>query len=626
MSATVADAVYAIAEVVGNGVQTSDARIIPRINDATRRLMSEGLFVGMIADVRICARQQCFTLPRILENAIDFYIPDSRLDVPNGWYSVESQSGYVDPEAINDIALVDMGEVPTSFDVCGAQFLKVYSDVGETDAFLRILGYDQNNAQLYSAQPQYQAGILLPITTAGSLSIQQFNQVTGIQKPQTNGPVSLYAVDPTTLDEVLIARYEPSETNPSYRRYFCSDIPSNSDGTPVIIRVTGKKRFVYVQNMSDLLIIPNISALKLEVLSIERQLSSDLQGAELYHKQAVEMLKMEAKNYQLDPSRTTTRKAQLLVDEQTYSFAQLGHVRARLALELPNLLKVGLRTITRIVNEAQERLVSQGHWRATVGQFNLQIYENGYIVLPSMAESILTAHIGRHPFLIRNQWFEATENGPGLTTNNSYSEVNVIDRGYGPTFFDLTETSQVTVISSGTEVPGTAITITGLDQDGIPAVESVPTGGSSVTNFSKVTNLQKGLTVGFITLQSVDHQVLAILQPTDVSPTFHRYFVAGLGHNFDPQTVVNCQLKLKPSWVHMPSDFLVIHNYGAIKTMVQAIAMENATDPQLDKSLVLEKKAVQILNDQLKNSRGGSAQQLNVQLRGFGPRRVIQPR
>lgn len=627
MPASVADAIFPIAEVVGNGVAPTDARILPRINEATHRLMSPGLSVGMVADVRICCLNQCFTLPRFLESAIDFYLPDSRLDVSGGWYSVENQSTYVDPDSINDIALVDLGEVPTIFDVCNNNYVKVFSLVTETDLSIRIFGQDQNNNELYSIQNGvYQRGILLPLVTAGSLSTVQFSTISGVQKPVTQGPILLYAVDATSGNEVLIAKYEPSETNPSYRRYFCNDIPINTDSSPVIIKVTGKKRFIPVSQPTDLLIIPNIAALRLEVLAIERELASDFQGAELFHKQASDVLKGEAKNYLLDPSWVSSRKAQYLIDEQTYAPSQLGHVRARLALELPNLLKVGLRTITRLVNQAQERLITQGHWMASVGQFNLQIFENGYVVLPPQAESILTAHIGRHPFIIRNQWFEAMENGPGLTNAHSYSEVNIIDRGYGPTFFDLTETSQISTTSSATETTGTAITVTGLDQDGNPATEAILVGGTSNTNFSKILSLQKGITAGFIVLQSVDHQVLAILQPADVSPTFHRYFIPGLGTNFDPQTPVKCQLKLKASWVRMPSDPLIIHNYSAIRTMVQAIAMENASDPQLDKSMVLEKKAIQILNDQLHNSRGGANQQLNVQVRGWGPRRIVQGR
>lgn len=123
------------------------------------------------------------------------------------------------------------------------------------------------------------------------------------------------------------------------------------------VRVTGAKRYVPITADGDYLIVQNVRALKLAILSIERDENSALGEGDGYLKKAVELLQKEVRKHQLDPSNSLKRKANYQQDLTTYAEGSLGRTRAKLALELPGFLQRGKSEITYLINRAVQMLV-----------------------------------------------------------------------------------------------------------------------------------------------------------------------------------------------------------------------------------------------------------------------------
>lgn len=618
---TVAEAKGTLCRAVDNGVPADDPRVIMRINEAMERLMVSGHYVGMTQELTICSQSQCFTLPRQIESVQEIFILDQSLDVNDGWYSVENPATYVDPDFLNDVVLVDRGEHPTIFDICTPGKLIVYSQFTEAAGdVIRIFGLDPTGNEIYTLQNGvYAPGELITLSISGVTSVNVYSKITNMQKPVTVGPVRVYEVDPNNgSNHIMLAILDPSERVPSYRRYFCADIPAiAASDPPVRIRVTGKRRYLPVTQDTDFLILSNVSALRLEMMSLEREDGNDFQGSAEFHKRAQDLLTAEAKIYQQDPTRVSYRKAQCLEDEKSYDRSQLGYVRARLALENPQFLRVGLRTITRAINTSQERLIAQGYWKNTVIYLTLKILGDGWIVPPPNIESVVVTLLEGFPLTMRNRWFESHESTVHKKNRFDNPVISCIDRGTGPTFFDLHQPTNIQVGSTQVEAPDVGVTIYGTDHEGneVTGGEDVAVNATSKTLFSNITKVKATISVGSIILWAYG-QTLASIPPLTIYPSFRRYFIPGLGDNplpFNSCVEAQCKLKYAPAW--NPEDFLVVSNYPALKEMVFCVANEEAQ--KLDIAGAHEAKAIKILNDELRAHRSSATGTMNIQMRGW---------
>ena len=628
---TLAEARPQLCRAVDNGVPVTDPRVPERINQATERLMAGGLFVGMVQEYLVCTQSKCFTLPREIESVMEVFILDQSLDVNTGWYSIENPSTYVDPEFLNDIVLIDRGEYPVLFDICTPGQLIVYSQYTEAaSAQIRIFGLDEDGNEIYTTQPEgYAPGELITLSLAGTTSVNIFSKITNMEKPATQGPVRVYEVDPAnTSNHIMLAILDPAERVPSYRRYYCDDIPAvAASDPPVRVRVTGVRRFIPIQNDTDFLIIANLGSLRLEMMALDREDGNDFQGSAEFHKRALDLLEAEAKTYQHDPTRVTYRKAQCINDEANYDKNQLGHVRARLALENPQFLRIGLRTITRALNTAQERLISQGHWKNTVINLWLKILGDGYVIPPPNVESITTLSIKGRPMTMRNRWFESHEDSVGEKTKYDTPAISAIDRGTGPTFFNLREPTNISVGSTSGEDTGQWALIQGYDHNGnlvdnqitingeTWAGEQVFVNNNSTTLFSNITAILKPLTQGSLQLWAYG-MTLASMPPSMRVAEFRRWYIGGLGTAPLPfNAAAFCQCKLKAAKVWDPRDFITVTNYPALKEMLFCIANEEAQ--KLDIAQIHEQRAYKILNDELRAHRGSATATISIQMRGW---------
>src|SRR5262245_888977 len=85
-------------------------------------------------------------------------------------------------------------------------------------------------------------------------------------------------------------------------------------------------------------------------------------------------------------------------------------------------------------NRAQERLLYKGKFVDTTVRYAVCVSEQ-CLVWPRQIETIETVHMCNQPLTIRGPWYEALENGPGLSSDDSCGPcLTLIDRGNSVTF------------------------------------------------------------------------------------------------------------------------------------------------------------------------------------------------
>jgi len=208
----------------------------------------------------------------------------------------------------------DRGNVPTAYDLNPVnQKLRVYltdqRDIG-TKFFING-ALDQNGNGIYEQDvitPVQGALLVLdyPFTTTAFV-VSAFSSITkqGIgPNGSTYGDVVFKSVDTTSGVETFLSRYKPQETKPAYRRYFIKSLPCNCccSATPGFVQVTTMCKLEYrpVINPSDVLIIGNIPALKMECESIRYAEMDSVEGTNMSmvkHKEAIKLLNAELRHY-----------------------------------------------------------------------------------------------------------------------------------------------------------------------------------------------------------------------------------------------------------------------------------------------------------------------------------------
>lgn len=154
-------------------------------------------------------------------------------------------------------------------------------------------------------------GEFVTLASPFATTINEFDEITGLQKDQTLGEVQIFQSDPHWGSLEILSVMEPTETTAWYRRYYLSlprtgtefrrfqNQPSNNPNCPsrprcfVLVTALAKLDLIPVQADTDYLTIPNIEAITLEAQSIRQSRmdnASSRQQSALYHRDAVRLL------------------------------------------------------------------------------------------------------------------------------------------------------------------------------------------------------------------------------------------------------------------------------------------------------------------------------------------------
>lgn len=128
------------------------------------------------------------------------------------------------------------------------------------------------------------------LTTTSSFDVPPY----GLVKPVTYGVVSMYTWDGVT--ETLVARYDPTETVPQWRRYQVPACSGWTESDPGQFLAICKREWVTVSNDNDTVIPGNLGALRFGLSALLREDAEDFTKAQQYWGAAMQLLANEVED------------------------------------------------------------------------------------------------------------------------------------------------------------------------------------------------------------------------------------------------------------------------------------------------------------------------------------------
>ena len=277
--------------------QSSD--LVPRyLNEAQERLLNRETYpVGALVRYRICASGGCLTWPRQIRTIESFAVCKTPGVVRSAWFEFigyGSGNGLMDEDSQPGVTLVDR-ETACCFDdlVSSAasprKIAVIAAHAADIGKKITLRYYDGNGNRVYTAIDSVvqegeqltivDPGAAFPANAAITANTVLSGSLYAVVKDVTQYPVYLYEVSTLPAITRMLAQYEPSETNPIYRR---SQIPGlenmascagDGDACAANKQVTAlvKLQHIPVVVDNDPLVIGNLAALKLMVMAILRE-------------------------------------------------------------------------------------------------------------------------------------------------------------------------------------------------------------------------------------------------------------------------------------------------------------------------------------------------------------------
>ena len=237
---------------------------IPYLNQCQERITNSGNWKNGYGQVDYQTTTGYITLPRRWESIIGV----TRVNYPTGVYPrmvefMTSGPGYFDDTTKDIRDIIDQGDVCTQIVQENPGFPQfTIADAGDAGKTVRVYGYDTNGDEVFDSSGN--AGLELTLvnpTVTGSVEMT----VTQVVKEATNGYVTFNVVVDGSPVELSV--YEPSETNPIYRRYKVGTLTARGDGKPWL-RCLCKRRYVPAVAETDLVWPDNLGALKHALIAV----------------------------------------------------------------------------------------------------------------------------------------------------------------------------------------------------------------------------------------------------------------------------------------------------------------------------------------------------------------------
>jgi len=255
------------------------------------------------------------------------------------------------------------------------------------------------------------------------------------------------------------------------------------------------------------------------------------------------------------------------------------------------------------VNRACERLLYEGKWRDTVVTYAICV-NNGCLTWPREIDTIEAVVACDLPLIIRNEWFDFLDSGPGPAVENSTAPAaTLIDRGQAIAFDDITTTGyKLAVWCDGNEAAGAQILIRYYDSNGNKVYSTVggtleegefltlPPAGNYVYSskevlpngwyFVKKPQTLRQVRVYAYKIAGGTTFPLAYYEPDEEVPVYRRSLIVGLsnqgtttgGSCSSKSVIVRAKLRFIPAF--NDNSVLPIPHVDAIRLAAQAIRKE----------------------------------------------------
>lgn len=317
------------------GFNRCQPELVQLVNAAQQELANAGKWWGSYARMRICITDGCIAWPREVMTVEGFNMCGWSIPIRNAWFEFQTYVRAPSTRCQNDCNLPQMLErgvppLPQYRQFLTASTIRMYPNAADVGKRILIQGLDVNGIRirtvdLVTGAVVYGEYVTLALPFAESATIFQQPALSGVQKPITDYDVTVTAADATTGVETEIAVWQPSETNPAYRRYFvtnrprcgtnnwnCRDHgdgcrPSDETCLGLTAEVLYRVQFMPALVDSDWLYISNLSALERQMVSVQQRRQNEYDDAEMNHKIAIRFLRQELEAYSPSQNMVVTQ-------------------------------------------------------------------------------------------------------------------------------------------------------------------------------------------------------------------------------------------------------------------------------------------------------------------------------
>lgn len=306
------------------GVCTDKPEFFELVDMAVDNLIIRGDWKGTVLPVRVCVNNGCVTWPRYVSEVRRVNSCAGSVPMRNVWYQfMEHGHSYGVDAWYNSWSMrgpsVCEGSNAFQFEAC------TYNDVYGTDCYIRvypaaqedagatvtIFGLDGNGQPLMTRDAttqEWSEGITItvptitPSVTYGSSAVT-VSRIDRIVKSETQNDLLIYAYDSVNDWLYDLARYAPTETNPSYQRYqmntgglwnyqTCRAASTCKQSIVALVKL----RNLPVRTANDLIYISNKRALLNAIRALKTEAGENVDQAQAQWAIAIEALNRQLEN------------------------------------------------------------------------------------------------------------------------------------------------------------------------------------------------------------------------------------------------------------------------------------------------------------------------------------------
>ena len=199
---------------VGDSGTCSDDRAYKAVNQARRLLWNKRAWTTQEEYVQICCVNDCFTLPSRYEQIKLAWIGNESASLADEWFNATNAFALHANHSCHR-GIIEVGGLHVLF----RDYTTHPYQIGVMAEEAEDIGVEL----MFEAQDQYDTYHKVKVTTANPPTLAKSDLlvkgIRGVSKPVTKGRIRVYAYDTALEAKTLIAIYQPTDANPTFRRF-----------------------------------------------------------------------------------------------------------------------------------------------------------------------------------------------------------------------------------------------------------------------------------------------------------------------------------------------------------------------------------------------------------------------
>lgn len=244
-----------------------EATIFRRLSDAVKLLNNSGIADVNLGELEMCVCNGCVTLPRDVGTVLGIDVCGNPTLIQDQWFKYHINGPGARAGGPCGV-ITEMGQVCTFRDPAEPAYLIAeVTSSADNNKLLRVFATDVNGKKIFTQgmNGQLYEGFVVPMIfgyAQRNPNVPPLGTIYRIQKEATKDFVKLYAVRASDgASQTLIGQYEPSETEPTYRRI---RVPNKSS-----VMVKFKKADLEIRSQRDWINCDNRQALMLACRAVK---------------------------------------------------------------------------------------------------------------------------------------------------------------------------------------------------------------------------------------------------------------------------------------------------------------------------------------------------------------------